>query len=126
VGVFIGYNDMLAHKIYAGSDFLLMPSLFEPCGIAQMIAQAYGTLPIVRETGGLVDTVRPYNEYTKEGTGFSFSNYNAHDMLNVIRLALKVYREPDTMRWLVRNAFEQDHGFKKPAQQYKQLYQELI
>ena len=86
------FNDPLAHRLYAGSDFFLMPSQFEPCGLAQMIALRYGTLPIVRATGGLKDTVVPYNEYTDEGNGFSFENYNAHDMLHTVRYALNIYQ----------------------------------
>ncbi len=84
----IGFSDKLAKLIYAGADMFLMPSLFEPCGIGQLIALRYGTVPIVRETGGLKDTITPYNKYTGEGNGFSFTNYNAHDMLNVIQLAV--------------------------------------
>ncbi len=124
-GVYIGYNDALAHRIYAGIDFLLMPSLFEPCGLSQMIAQAYGALPIVRETGGLVDSVIPYNEFTKEGPGFSFANYNAHDMLNVIKMALDVYKDKNEMKALITNAMSQDNSFKKPAGEYRKLYDEL-
>ena len=85
-------DNALAHKIYAGADFFLMPSLFEPCGLSQMIAMRYGAVPIVRETGGLRDTVLSYNEETEEGNGFTFLNYNAHDMLVVIRRALDFYR----------------------------------
>mgnify|MGYP000850268096 CR=1 FL=1 len=125
-GVYIGYNDPLAHKIYAGSDFLLMPSLFEPCGISQMIAQAYGTLPIVRETGGLVDTVIPYNIHTKEGNGFSFTNYNAHDMLNVIRFALSIYKYPGDFAQLVVSAMNTDNSFAPAAKKYKEVYESAL
>ncbi|MDL2237743.1 glycogen synthase GlgA [Christensenellaceae bacterium OttesenSCG-928-K19] len=124
-GIYIGYDDTLAHKIYAGSDFLLMPSLFEPCGMSQMIAQSYGTLPIVRETGGLVDTVQPYNIYTQEGNGFSFNNYNAHDMLNVIWFALNAYKDKGAMLRLIKNAMKTDNSFLKSAKEYKALYESL-
>ena len=87
----IYYSDALSHKIYAACDAFLMPSLFEPCGLSQLMALHYGTLPIVRETGGLKDTVEPYNEYESTGTGFSFVNYNAHEMLGTIRYAEHVY-----------------------------------
>lgn len=125
-GVYIGYNDDLAHQIYAGCDFLLMPSLFEPCGLSQMIAQRYGTLPIVRETGGLADTVQPYNQYTGDGNGFSFANYNAHDMLNIMRMALGVYRDKNIMPGLIRNAMTTDNSFRKSAREYAQTYRRLV
>jgi starch synthase len=102
-----------------------MPSEFEPCGLSQMIAQRYGTLPIVRETGGLVDTVSPYNQYTKSGDGFSFGPFNAHDMLHIIRLALAVYRDKPTLRRLRRNAMKRDNSFIASARRYKELYEEL-
>ena len=125
-GVYIGYNEPLAHRIYAGSDFLLMPSEYEPCGLSQMIAQRYGTLPIVRETGGLADTVAPYNMYTKDGTGFGFSTFNAHDMMGATRLALSVYADKKVLRKLRKNAMLTDNDFLKSAAQYKELYEEII
>ena len=87
----IYYSESMSHRIYASCDAFLMPSLFEPCGLSQLMALRYGTIPIVRETGGLKDTVEPYNEYESKGTGFSFVNYNAHEMLNTIRYAEKIY-----------------------------------
>jgi len=125
-GIFIGYNEDLAHRVYAGSDFLLMPSQFEPCGLSQMIAQRYGTLPIVRETGGLIDTVVPYNVYTGEGTGFAFSTFNAHDMLEAVKKALLVYREKPVLRRLKRNAMLADNGFVRSAEQYRALYTTMM
>ena len=125
-GVFIGYNEALAHRIYAGSDFFLMPSEFEPCGLSQLIAQRYGTLPIVRETGGLVDTVAPYNIYTGEGTGFAFSTFNAHDMMAAVRLALSVYRDKTVLRRLRKNAMLADNSFLRSAEQYKELYKSML
>lgn len=121
----IGYSDALAHKIYAGCDFLLMPSMFEPCGISQMIAQRYGTLPIVRETGGLADTVIPYNMFTGEGNGFSFVNYNAHDMLNTIRFALDVYKDKSAMQKLIQAAMTTNNSFAKSAAEYIEIYESL-
>ena len=125
-GVFIGYDEGLSHRVYAGSDFLLMPSEFEPCGLSQMIAQRYGTLPIVRETGGLVDTVAPYNMFTKEGTGFAFSTFNAHDMMAAVKLALSVYGDKPVLRKLRRNAMLRDNSFSKSAEQYKALYKSML
>ena len=87
----IYYSEELSHKIYAAADAFLMPSLFEPCGLSQLMALRYGTVPIVRETGGLKDTVEPYNEFENRGTGFSFKNYNAHEMLNAIRYARGIF-----------------------------------
>ena len=123
----IFYSEALSHRIYAGCDAFLMPSLFEPCGLSQLMSLRYGTLPIVRETGGLRDTVEPYNRFTGIGTGFSFTNYNAHDMLHVIRMAKEVYRD-DRKAWdkLVRQAMKQDFSWKNSAVQYEQLYADLL
>jgi starch synthase len=125
-GIYIGYSEELARLIYAGSDFLLMPSQFEPCGLSQMIAQRYGTLPIVRETGGLVDTVVPYNRFTNEGDGFSFGAFNAHDMLHVIKLALGVYRNKPVLNRIKKNAMLRDNGFTGSARQYLELYESVL
>jgi starch synthase len=125
-GIWIGYNEALAHRIYAGADFLLMPSQFEPCGLSQMIAQRYGTLPIVRETGGLVDTVAPYNAYTGEGTGFAFSTFNAHDMMSAVNLALSVHTDKPALRRLRKNAMLLDNSFHRSAARYKTLYQSML
>ena len=125
-GVYLGYNEALAHRIYAGADFFLMPSDFEPCGLSQMIAQRYGTLPIVRETGGLTDTVKPYNVYTGEGSGFAFTTFNAHDMMAAVKLALSVYRDKPVMRKLRKSAMLVDNSFSKSAEQYKALYKSML
>ncbi len=122
---YIGYNGDLSHRIYAGSDLFLMPSLFEPCGISQLIAMRYGTLPIVRETGGLKDTVFPYNEFTGEGNGFSFANYDAGEMLNVIRWALSVWRDAKARKALIKQAMESDYSFDRCAESYAELYKSL-
>jgi len=117
------FDDVLAHKIYGGADILLMPSQFEPCGLSQMIAMRYGTIPVVRETGGLRDTVNPYNELTGEGNGFSFANYNAHELLFTVQRAVKLFSE-DKVAWkgLAENARKSDFSWEKPAKQYIELY----
>lgn len=119
---YIGYSEPLSHLVYAASDFFLMPSRFEPCGLSQMIAMRYGSLPIVRETGGLRDTVAPYNKYTGEGNGFSFANFDAYEMLGVIRSALGCYGDREIMRGLISRAMQADYGFDGSAEEYAKLY----
>ncbi len=123
----IYYSDELSHKIYASVDAFLMPSLFEPCGLSQLMSLRYGTLPIVRETGGLKDTVEAYNEYEKTGTGFSFTNYNAHEMLNTIRYAEQIYydRKRDWNK-MVERAMKEDFSWNNSTKQYEALYKELL
>lgn len=122
----IRFDEGLARRIYAASDMFLMPSRFEPCGLSQMIAMRYGSIPIVRETGGLSDTVQPYNEYTGEGNGFSFAHYNAHDMLHTIRRALQFYELSDHWEQLVRNAMGGDYSWNRSAREYIELYEQVI
>lgn len=123
----IYYNNERAHKIYAASDAFLMPSLFEPCGLSQLISLRYGTVPIVRETGGLKDTVIPYNEYESSGTGFSFSNYNAHEMLSMVRYAKHVfYNKKREWNKLVDRGMATDFSWKTSAKEYEQLYARLL
>lgn len=122
----ITFDSALAQQIYASSDMFLMPSLFEPCGIGQMLAMRYGTLPIVRETGGLKDTVNPYNKFTGEGNGFSFKNYNAHEMLYCIQRAMELYKDKDKWRRLVINAMNTDSSWKKSAMEYIKTYHEML
>ena len=119
---YIGYSEPLSHLVYAASDFFLMPSRFEPCGISQMLAMRYGSIPIVRETGGLRDTVMPYNQYTGEGNGFSFANYDAWELRDAMRKALEAYRNPQVMGGLIRSAMEADFGFELSAEAYARLY----
>lgn len=120
------FDLSLAQKIYAGSDFFLMPSLFEPCGIGQMIAMRYGSIPIVRETGGLYDTIEPYNEYTNCGNGFSFRNYNAHEMFDTIKYALNIYKDEERFENIIKNAMNTDSSWKKSALEYKKLYEDIV
>ncbi|WNQ09208.1 glycogen synthase GlgA [Paenibacillus aurantius] len=125
ISTHITFQDELARKIYAASDMFLMPSQFEPCGLGQLIALRYRSVPIVRETGGLKDTVIPYNEYTGEGTGFGFANYNAHEMLFTIQRAIRYYREPEVWSRLISNISKLDYGWGQAAKQYKFLYDHL-
>jgi starch synthase len=121
----IGFDDALARQIYAGTDLFLMPSLFEPCGIGQLIALRYGALPVVRETGGLKDTIVSYNKYTGDGNGFTFANYNAHDMLYTIKRALGLFNHKPVWSGIVRNAMQSDYSWKNSARQYAALYERL-
>lgn len=118
-------NNPLSHRIYAGADAVLIPSQFEPCGLTQMIAMRYGTLPIVRETGGLKDSVVPYNRYSGDGNGFSFANYNAHEMLFTIEAALEVYHDKATWNTLMQHAFVRDFSWDISACHYADLYTHL-
>ncbi len=122
----IKFDNDLAHRIYAGSDMFLMPSLFEPCGLGQLIALRYGCIPIVRETGGLKDTIHPYNKYTGEGNGFSFTNYNHNDLMVVIELALSTYDNKEVWKSLMIQAMNSDNSWNKSAEEYKELYEELV
>ena len=120
-------DHALAHQIYAGTDLFLMPSQFEPCGLSQMIAMRYGTLPIVRETGGLRDTVLSYNEETGMGNGFSFFNYNAHDMLHTIERALDFYQnKPEVWKTLHERGMKGDYSWSHSAKDYLNLYLRLV
>jgi starch synthase len=123
---YIGFNEELAHQLYAGADLFLMPSKFEPCGLGQLIALKYGTVPIVRETGGLNDTVQPYNEFSGEGNGFSFTKFNAHDMLYTIRRAIYFYQDQEIWDQLITSAMEMKYSWAQSAFKYNQLYSGLV
>ncbi|MCQ2471219.1 MAG: glycogen synthase GlgA [Clostridia bacterium] len=123
VGLWLGFVPDLAHKIYAGADIFLMPSKSEPCGLSQMVALRYGTIPIVRETGGLRDSIKDSGD--GEGNGFTFSNYNAHEMLHTIRRALEGYGNKDGWNILVQRALDSDFSWGRSANEYIRLYKEL-
>ena len=127
VSAHIYYSEEKSHKIYASCDAFLMPSLFEPCGLSQLMALRYGTVPIVRETGGLKDTVEPYNEYESKGTGFSFVNYNAHEMLTAVRYAERIYYDKKR-EWnkIVDRAMATDFSWEVSAKKYQEMYDWLI
>ncbi|MBW4080465.1 glycogen synthase GlgA [Paenibacillus sp. S150] len=119
------FNDGLSRKIYAASDLFLMPSKFEPCGIGQLLALRYGSIPVVRETGGLNDTVHAYNEETGEGNGFTFKDYNAHDMMYTLRRAVSFYHKPEHWKKISKNAFAGDYSWNVSAQQYIDIYNHI-
>lgn len=126
VCVMLRYDKALSKKIYAGSDIFLMPSKSEPCGLSQMIASRYGTVPVVRETGGLYDTIKAYNKFDGTGNGFSFANYNAHEMMAVIRSALELYRDTEKWSALVQNVMAVDFSWNASAEKYIALYKEML
>ena len=126
VAACIYYSNELSHKIYAACDAFLMPSLFEPCGLSQLMSLRYGTLPIVRETGGLKDTVEPYNEFEETGTGFSFTNYNAHEMLGAVRYAESIYYDrKKSWNKIVERAMKADFSWNSSAGHYEEVYEQL-
>ena len=123
----IYYSEAVSHRVYASCDAFLMPSLFEPCGLSQLIALRYGTVPIVRETGGLKDTVEPYNEFESTGTGFSFMNYNAHEMLGAVRYAEKIFYDKKR-EWnkIIDRGMAADFSWQVSARKYQEMYDWLI
>jgi starch synthase len=125
MSVNIRFSDALAAQIYAGADIFLMPSQAEPCGLSQMIAMRYGTVPVVRETGGLRDTVPPYDYASGQGGGFTFFNYNADDMLDAVNRALSLYCDRDAWKALVTNDMSRDFGWGRSAREYLALYDAL-
>ena len=124
VGLCLGFVPDLARKIYAGADLFLMPSKSEPCGLSQMVALRFGTIPIVRETGGLRDSVRDSGD--NEGNGFIFSSYNAHDMLHAIKRAVEGYQDKDGWAILVKRAMDSDNSWGKSANDYIKMYKEVL
>ncbi|WP_459129113.1 glycogen synthase GlgA [Guggenheimella bovis] len=122
----IFFSESLARKIYAGSDIFLMPSRFEPCGLSQLIAMRYGTIPVVRQTGGLNDTVIPYNRFTGAGTGFGFVNYNAHELLFTIKDALYYYSQKDLWERIRTQAMNRNSSWDESAKQYVDLYHMVL
>ncbi len=120
-----GFDDALARQIYAGSDLYLMPSQFEPCGLSQLIALRYGSVPIVRETGGLRDTIQAYDEYTSRGTGFSFRQYDADELLHTVRRALSLYRDDAKWQHIVDQGISKDYSWSSSAREYAAVYREL-
>jgi len=122
----IEFNSALASWIYAGSDMFLMPSKSEPCGLSQLIAMRYGTVPVVRETGGLNDTVKPINVLTGEGSGFTFKAYNAHDMLGAIKRSVDYYYDKEKYIKTFTNIMKINSSWKEPSKKYISVYKEIM
>ena len=127
--VYIGYSDEIAHKLYAASDFFIMPSAFEPCGLGQMIAQRYGSLPVVRRTGGLKDSVEPFNVDLHNdiiADGFGFDNYNVIDAIGCCSKAMTLYSDKVSLKNMIHNAMTRDNTWEKSADKYIELYKQAI
>ena len=122
----IYFSDEMAQRIYAASSIFLMPSAYEPCGIGQLISMRYGSIPVARATGGLKDTVVPYDKATQKGNGFLFSNYNAHEMMSTFKKALTLFRDFNSWKILIQNAMQSDYSWARSAKEYKALYERLI
>jgi starch synthase len=125
VAVRIGFDEPLAHRIEAGADFFLMPSLYEPCGLNQMYSLKYGTIPIVRAVGGLKDSVQDYDAQTQTGTGFVVNTHDPQALLDAIDRALTVYGDKPVLTALCRRAMSMDFSWNGPARMYSDLYQRL-
>lgn len=123
---YVGFSKEIAQKIYAASDIFLMPSRSEPCGLSQMIAMRYGTIPVVHSVGGLKDTVEPFNPETMSGTGITFQSYNAYDMLDAIKRALLLYADKGSWRMLRKNAMQKDFSWEQSSLKYLDVYKEVI
>jgi len=126
IGLTIAFDEKLAHLIEAGSDFFLMPSRYEPCGLNQMISLKYGTIPIVRATGGLEDSIEEFSQRTGRGNGFKFHDYSAAALLHAVDRALSAYGRPEAMKRLIQNAIKCDYSWKRSAREYQALYRKLL
>ena len=126
ISVNLLFDNALAHLIEGGSDMFLMPSRYEPCGLNQLYSLKYGTVPIVRETGGLADTIQDYDARTGEGTGFVFRNYDSGELLEVVKRALQVYQDRDVWTKLMRNGMQKDFSWQASARKYEELYQKAL
>ena len=125
VGLFIGFNDPLAHRIMAGADIFVIPSRYEPCGLTQMYALRYGTVPVVRATGGLEDTIIQFDPKTKKGNGFKFGPFNSKAFLKAIREAVDCFQVPKTWNKLMLNGMSEDFSWDRSAQKYMELYESV-
>jgi len=126
IAVQFGYNEALAHQIEAGCDFFLMPSRFEPCGLNQMYSLRYGTIPIVRATGGLDDSIIDYGEQTNHANGIKFYEYTSRALAKAIRKSLAIYRQPELIRQYRRNAMKADFSWGKTVEEYLETYRRML
>lgn len=120
------FDEALAHRVYAAADIFLMPSRYEPCGLSQLIALKYGAVPIVRQTGGLNDTIIPFDKYTNKGNGLTFPNFNAHELLFTVKKGLSYYEDAALWDHIVKNAMESDYSWDRSAQAYMNIYKQII
>jgi len=121
----VAYDNAVAHKIEAGSDMFLMPSRYEPCGLNQIYSLKYGTVPIVRATGGLDDTIEPWDARTGKGTGFKFTEYNGESLLLTIKQALQAFRDQTSWQALMRNGMNKDFSWNTSAREYGKIYERV-
>ncbi|MFZ2196719.1 MAG: glycosyltransferase, partial [Thermodesulfovibrionales bacterium] len=122
VYVRIGFDEALAHLIYAGSDFFLMPSQYEPCGLGQLIAMRYGTVPIARKTGGLADTIQDYDHMKHTGTGFLFNDYTPYALQNAVKRAICVFSDKTNMKNMAREVMKNNFSWSRSTDKYIELY----
>jgi len=126
VGIHINFDPFLAKRIYAGADIFLMPSRYEPCGLGQMISLHYGTIPVVRKTGGLADTVKEFDPFTEEGDGFLFEKYSSSEMMDALKKAISVYQNKGIWKKLIKNAMEKDFSWDRLASKYSEIYEAIL
>jgi starch synthase len=126
VSVTIGFNGKLASRIYAGSDVFMMPSLYEPCGLGQLISLRYGTIPLVRKTGGLADTVKNFSARTGKGNGFVFTDYTSKALMKAVKAALAAYEDKKSWKLLVEDAMAEDNSWGNSAAEYAKLYKKAF
>ena len=124
--LFIGFNEPLAHRIMAGADIFLIPSRYEPCGLTQMYALRYGTVPVVRATGGLEDTIVQFDSKTKKGNGFKFGAFSSKAFLSAIKEAVECFQATEIWKSLMSNGMKEDFSWDRSAQKYMELYRSVI
>jgi starch synthase len=126
VAIHTGFNNPLAHRIMAGADIFLIPSRYEPCGLTQMYAFKYGTIPVVRATGGLNDTIEQYNSQTLKGNGFKFSTYSSDALFNAVKLAVELYKDKKAWKKLVTKGMKSDFSWNRSAERYLNIYKSIL